>query len=99
MSTLPLYWKLSSTSKEERLSASTTLISTLEGFQAQYVPPSDVTSSEEEDEDDGESASKAGGFDILNAEDVRYAIRRLIRGLASPREMSRLGFAVALTEV
>ena len=33
------------------------------------------------------------------AQDVSYSIRRLVRGLASPRESSRLGFAVALTEV
>ena len=34
-----------------------------------------------------------------NAEDVVYSIRRLIRGLGSSRENSRLGFSVALTEV
>ena len=34
-----------------------------------------------------------------NAEDVVYSVRRLIRGLGSSRESSRLGFAVALTEV
>lgn len=33
------------------------------------------------------------------SEDVNYALRRLVRGLASPRDSSRLGFAVALTEV
>jgi DNA polymerase phi len=43
-----------------------------------------------------------GGEDDLdesNSPDVSYAIKRLVRGLASPRESSRLGFAVALTEV
>lgn len=34
-----------------------------------------------------------------NAEDVAYTVKRLVRGLASSRESSRLGFAVALTEV
>jgi DNA polymerase phi len=34
-----------------------------------------------------------------NAEDVVYTVKRLVRGLASSRESSRLGFAVALTEV
>lgn len=34
-----------------------------------------------------------------NAPDVVYCIKRLIRGLGSSREHSRLGFAVALTEV
>ncbi|SJX60313.1 related to DNA polymerase V [Sporisorium reilianum f. sp. reilianum] len=31
--------------------------------------------------------------------DLMYALRRLLRGLASPRESSRLGFAVVLTEL
>jgi DNA polymerase phi len=30
---------------------------------------------------------------------VVYTVKRLVRGLASSRESSRLGFAVALTEV
>ena len=34
-----------------------------------------------------------------NSADVAYAVQRLVRGLGSPRESSRLGFAVALTEV
>jgi DNA polymerase phi len=97
MSTLPLYWKLSSTHTEDRLSASVTLISALEGFQAQYAPPLPVSDSDEESEE--KQPEEALSVDSMNAEDVRYAIRRLVRGLASPREMSRLGFAVALTEV
>lgn len=38
-------------------------------------------------------------FEKDNSEDVRYSIKRLVRGLTSSRESSRLGFAVALTEV
>jgi DNA polymerase phi len=38
-------------------------------------------------------------FEKNNSEDVRYSIKRLARGLTSSRESSRLGFAVALTEV
>ncbi len=38
-------------------------------------------------------------FDSNNSEDVKYSIKRLIRGLGSSRDSSRLGFAVALTEV
>ncbi|GMK55691.1 hypothetical protein CspeluHIS016_0207470 [Cutaneotrichosporon spelunceum] len=34
-----------------------------------------------------------------NAPDVVYSIKRLVRGLGSSREHSRLGFAVALTEL
>lgn len=94
--TLPLFWDLSSASKKQRIDASVKLIGALEQFQAQFVPLEVSGSDEEGDEDD---ETHADPIDILNAHDVSYSIRRLIRGLASPRESSRLGFAVALTEV
>jgi DNA polymerase phi len=101
--TLPLFWHLSSSSKKERVDASVKLIGALEQFQAQFVPKniSDTTSGSgpDEEEDDGEGTGKSDGLDALNAQDVSYSIRRLVRGLASPRESSRLGFAVALAEV
>ena len=101
--TLPLFWHLSSSSRKERIDASVKLIAALEQFQAQFVPrnmPNTNSGSEMEvDEDDEENTNKSGGLDVLNAQDVSYSIRRLVRGLASPRESSRLGFAVALTEV
>ncbi|KAI0668533.1 DNA polymerase phi-domain-containing protein [Trametes maxima] len=94
--TLPLFWHLSSANKKERLEASAKLVSALEHFQAQFVPKESPETSE--DEEDGKPA-KPDGLDVLNAQDVSYSIRRLVRGLASPRESSRLGFAVALTEL
>ncbi|KAI0831759.1 DNA polymerase phi-domain-containing protein [Trametes gibbosa] len=94
--TLSLFWHLSSASKKERLDASVKLVSALEHFQSQFVPKDSPETSE--DEEDGEAAT-SDGLDALNAQDVSYSIRRLIRGLASPRESSRLGFAVALTEL
>ena len=96
--TLPLFWHLSSASKKERIDASVKLVSALEHFQAQFTPKetSEPASDEEEDEAAG---TKSDGLNALNAQDVSYSIRRLVRGLASPRESSRLGFAVALTEV
>lgn len=102
--TLPLFWHLSSASKKERLDASVKLIEALEQFQSQFVPANNSGvasgSDEEDDEDeDEEGPSKSDGLDLLNVQDVSYSIRRLVRGLASPRESSRLGFAVALTEV
>ena len=111
--TLPLFWRLSSASKEERLESSVKLLSVLEDFQEKYrtnqVTPSKLPNgiANEEEEDfnpDGgvdESGAKdsAKTLDVENAADVAYALRRLMRGLASPRESSRLGFAVALTEV
>jgi DNA polymerase phi len=98
--TLPLYWNLSSADKEERFDASVQLVSSVLEFQAQFAgsaAPGESTSAEDSNED--EEQTRLNGLDELNAEDVRYAVRRLIRGLASPRESSRLGFAVALTEV
>jgi DNA polymerase phi len=101
--TLPLFWHLSSASEKDRLDASVKLIGALEQFQVQFTPQStsgQASSDEEGDEGkEEESTLKTDGLDVLNAQDVSYSIRRLIRGLASPRESSRLGFAVALTEV
>jgi len=100
--TLPLFWHLSSSSKKERVDASVKLVETLEQFQAQFVPKNTSgasSGSELEDDENEESTAKSDGLDVLNAQDVAYSIRRLVRGLASPRESSRLGFAVALTEV
>ncbi|KAI0637371.1 DNA polymerase phi-domain-containing protein [Trametes polyzona] len=95
--TLPLFWHLSSANKKERLDASVKLVSALEHFQSQFVPKAESPETSE-DEEDGNNL-KSDGLDALNAQDVSYSIRRLIRGLASPRESSRLGFAVALTEL
>lgn len=100
--TLPLFWHLSSASTDERLDASVKLITSLEEFQANKTAAPVASSDEEEDsgedsEEDVEANSKR--TDDLNSEDVKYALRRLIRGLASPRESSRLGFSVALAEV
>ena len=96
--TLPLFWNLSSVNKKERIDASAKLVAALEHFQSNFVPkPSPETSEDDEDED--RATKTSDGLDALNAQDVAYSIRRLIRGLASPRESSRLGFAVALTEV
>ncbi|EIW84995.1 hypothetical protein CONPUDRAFT_47531 [Coniophora puteana RWD-64-598 SS2] len=95
--TLPLFWDLSSNSKKDRLDASVKLVSSLERFQASHVAkaPSDAS----DEDEDGEDVQNNNELDALNAEDVTYSIRRLIRGLASPRESSRLGFAVTLTEL
>jgi hypothetical protein len=97
MTTLPLFWRLSSIFKANRIDASVKLISTLEHFQSQFVASTTPESSE--DESEPETSKMDDGLDGLNAQDVSYSIRRLVRGLASPRECSRLGFAVALTEV
>lgn len=105
--TLPLFWHLSSSSRKDRIDASVKLIGALERFQSQFTP-TDVSpsrqqaasdNSEDEEGNAAQSTRKGDGLDALNSQDVAYSLRRLIRGLASPRESSRLGFAVALTEV
>ncbi|KZV92838.1 hypothetical protein EXIGLDRAFT_613837 [Exidia glandulosa HHB12029] len=82
--TLEYFWHLSAAGKKERLDASAQLVSALETFQSQFEPSSSKTGADE--------------LERQNAPDVAYAIKRLVRGLASPRESARLGFSVALTE-
>lgn len=48
---------------------------------------------------DSEAKALDKALDKENADDIVYAVKRLIRGLGSSRDSSRLGFAVALTEV
>lgn len=95
MTTLPLYWKLSSASENDRISATLDLVSSLETFQTKYVPEPYLNGHST----DNNSSAPQSYLDSLTSEDVRYALKRLTRGLASPKESSRLGFAVALTEV
>ena len=61
----------------------------------------EVDGSDDDDdrERDAEGAKLDKGMAANNAEDVVYCVKRLVRGLGSSRESSRLGFAVALTEV
>ncbi|KAJ7751995.1 DNA polymerase phi-domain-containing protein [Mycena metata] len=97
--TLPLFWNLSSASRKQRIDASVKLVGALEQFQTQFVPKDSLEGSGTDDEGDEDVEAHPDPIDVLNAQDVSYSIRRLIRGLASPRESSRLGFAVALTEL
>jgi DNA polymerase phi len=107
--TLPLFWDLSSAEKKKRLDASVKLIGTLEKFQVTFERRSAESDASNEDDSGREENVQGVGvveniecdtmLDALNAPDVAYSIRRLVRGLGSPRESSRLGFAVALTEV
>lgn len=91
--TLELFWNLSLSKKKERLDATAKLVTTLQKFQSEF------TSADTSDGEETSDSAQADNLDMLNAQDVSYSIRRLVRGLASPRESSRLGFAVALTEV
>ncbi len=94
MSTLPLYWKLSSAVESERIDASAELINSLEHFQLDHVPEPYLNGASQ-----GHAQKPKSFVETLAPEDVHYALRRLTRGLASPKESNRIGFAVALTEV
>jgi len=106
---LPLFWDLSSPDTKKRLDTSVKLVSTLQRLQATFEKEStetDEPSGESQDVDENQQdrstedvAEHNFRLDLLNSPDAAYSIRRLLRGLASPRESSRLGFAVALTEV
>lgn len=91
---LPLFWHLSSASKDERINSSAKLVGSLTQFQEQYNEKSQTDGEGESSEEDTRDE-----VERYNAPDVSYTIKRLIRGLASPRESSRLGFVVVLTEV
>jgi len=86
---LDLFWDLSQPAKDQRLDTSTKLVNALQLFQQSHLAQLELSSTETRD---------LLSLDGLNAPDVAYALKRLVRGLASPRESSRLGFAVALTE-
>ena len=106
--TLALFWDITSTERDARLNASQELVQTLMSSQlssedacmndivantALASSAEDVNMSEEEVE------ASEQRIDELNTSEVSYAIRRLVRGLASPRENARIGFAVALSEL
>ena len=101
---LPLFWDISSSDKKKRLDTSFKLVATLQKLQATFKNESAEGESPGVDGNLGDCSAddvveKNHRLDVLNSPDLAYSIRRLLRGLASPRESSRLGFAVALTEV
>lgn len=85
---LPLFSKLWSSDPKTRIDSSSQLIG--------HLLAAKETAASSEGHQEPSSSSSNG---IAVEEDVSYTIKRLVRGLASPRESSRLGFAVALTEV
>lgn len=87
----PVFAQLWHSDPNVRLQTSAQLVAHLEAAQKA------ATSSTSDATNDNEDA--ATQLDDGLAPEVSYTLRRLIRGLASPRESSRLGFAVALTEV
>lgn len=106
------FWQLASASTSDRLVSSSTLVSSLvEKQQSLGQPSSDVPERLFADNlgknDDrtpllvSERLAKEAetSLEAHNASDVVYSVKRLLKGLASHRESSRLGFAVTLSEV
>ena len=100
-STLALFWWLSAADRDARLQGSDALVEALVDQSTEGVlnappgepePLSDVVT-----EEDARISEQR--LDELTTADVNYSVRRLIRGLASPRENARIGFAVVLSEL
>ncbi|KAJ2543485.1 DNA-directed DNA polymerase, partial [Coemansia sp. RSA 1933] len=85
-STLDFYWDLASLDEGKRVEAAAGLITALCRFQAEMPKTSKIAATEED-------------LDRICASDVAYAVRRLIKGLASPRDGARQGFSMALAEL
>ncbi|KAJ1031815.1 hypothetical protein NDA13_002201 [Ustilago tritici] len=112
---LELFWKIASSNQDARLSSANKLVEELLSQQdllascskitLDLPSPSPSSSGDSEystdplhvDEAEAEAVEEALGNRTVA--DLMYALRRLLRGLASPRESSRLGFAVVLTEL
>ncbi|TPX35785.1 hypothetical protein SmJEL517_g01918 [Synchytrium microbalum] len=90
--TLSLYWDLASKDVKTRTRAATLLIQTLVALQDNYTAQSNWIDQIHNDND-------ADNLELVCAPDVSYALKRLLRGLASSRQGARQGFAVALTEL
>ena len=95
----PVFAQIWSNELEPRLDGSVDLLNTLMTSQARFR-------NSEGSEPNGDAKFKSRGFTELESrlgqehtDEVVYSLRRLIRGLTSPRDSSRLGFSVALSEV
>ncbi|RKP07584.1 DNA polymerase phi-domain-containing protein [Thamnocephalis sphaerospora] len=95
--TLPLFWDLASLDAEKREVAAESLIATLVEAQRTHRATLDDDAwqalLQETDEETTEHLEQQC------ADDVLYALKRLVRGLPSPRQGARQGFALALTEL
>ncbi|EST09894.1 DNA polymerase V [Kalmanozyma brasiliensis GHG001] len=112
---LQLFWEIASSNQDARLTSANQLVEELLSQQDVLASSSKITldlpSTTESTDDDDQDMDDPLTVDEQEAEsveealgnrtvaDLMYALRRLLRGLASPRESSRLGFAVVLTEL
>ncbi|RKP23685.1 hypothetical protein SYNPS1DRAFT_24245, partial [Syncephalis pseudoplumigaleata] len=91
--TLPFFWELASLDVEKRESSAKSLIAELNARQRAHEAEHAAEWSQWLAQTD-----TAERLEMLCAKDVHYALQRLIRGLPSPRQGARQGFALALTE-
>lgn len=98
--TLALFWGLTAPERDARLSASDALVETLVSQKpdAPDVPPAEPGTNVAAPTD-AEAAATEQRLDEYNASEVSYAVRRLVRGLGSPREHARMSFAITLSEL
>lgn len=101
-STLALFWGLAGVDKEARIDASDALVQALLAHHddsAEAPLPEEYAVADPCAVSDQEASAAEQRIDQYNSSEVGYALRRLVRGLASPRENARSGFAVALAEL
>lgn len=99
-STNPLlnyFWKLSDDDKAVRFEAVSGLIKHIESSQATFL--SSISTSENKNSEKILSLYDSGSLSSTCCADLTYTIKRLLKGLASSRDRSRLGFMLALISV
>lgn len=107
---LQLFWEIASSDQDARLASANQLVQQLLAQQDVLastskltlnaaLPTTDDDAANALQVDEAEADAVEDALGNRTVADLMYALRRLLRGLASPRESSRLGFAVVLTEL
>ncbi|KAJ3245361.1 DNA-directed DNA polymerase [Chytriomyces hyalinus] len=94
-SSLEVYWHLTSLDASARLVAAQQLATTVEASVAAHT----ASVSDSDKTEKTESDSIVVQLQHLFGDDAAYALKRLVRGLASSRDGARLGFTLALAQV
>ncbi|KAI9592386.1 DNA polymerase phi-domain-containing protein [Syncephalis fuscata] len=92
--TLPLFWDLASLDVTKRESSALSLITELKKRQQEHQSANTSDWSQWLEQED-----TVERLELLCAKDVLYALKRLVRGLPSPRQGARQGFSLTLTEL
>ena len=92
---LDYFWTLASTDQSDRVGAANGIVSFLVAEQAKPQPEDDVPASTVEE---GDAPSSAAAFGTCR-DNLRYALKRLVKGLQSSRAGARQGFSLALVGI